>query len=185
SSGSNRRMITRVGDDFRFIATSPAALTTTNLVVYQYPLFWVLLSLPVFLLIAASIWRHRQQFFQDNPALARSRQAPKLARSLLSEARQAQSEHKPQLMYPHLTNAIHNYIYNRWNIASTGMTSQELQDTLLQHGVSESVVHDTVRMLEQFDAVRFSGTSYSQNQMQEDYNNTEQLLYQLMNMKNK
>lgn len=179
----NRRTITMLGKDFRFNAMSLDALATVNLQVYKNVYFWILLISPLLLLIAALVWKRREIFLELNPNIAKSRKAPRLARKLLAQANKAIQEGNTETVYPQLSKAINDYISHRFNIASVGMTTLELRETLSREKIPEETIDRLIDTLEEYDGMRFSGTSQDTQSMKDDLSKAENLLASLMNYK--
>lgn len=183
SFGVNRRIITRIGDDFRFIATGSAALSTVFLPIYKTSGFWFSIIIPVLLLIATLLWKRRQDFFAVNPVAAKSRKAPRLAKKFLADAGKALQNGDPDKVYPLLGKAITDYIDFRWNLSCAGMTSLELKENLTRIGLDEPFTDSIVQTLEIFDSARFSGTRLDGERMKQDYSETETLLHNMISPK--
>lgn len=178
-----RRMITRVGEDFRFISVSPAALSTVNLALYQRASYWAVLFAPALVLAAAWGVRRRMRYFADNPGAAKSRKAPRLAVKLLAGARDAIRGNDPARAYAALSKAVTDFIGHRWNLAAAGMTSAELRAALEQRGIGAAEAERVVRALDEFDGARFSGAALDEERMNADYAKTQQLIQDLMRRK--
>ena len=178
--GVNRRVITRIGEDFRFNAVTPLALSTVFLPIYRNASCWMLFALPVLLLLAGYAQKQRTEFFADHPAALKSKKAPRLAGKLLSQARRAIQEGTNEKIYSALAKAITDYIDNRWNLACAGLTSEELRRTLQDKGVQAQRIDEVIQTLQEFDAARFSGAARDGSQRQQDYAKAEQLLAALM-----
>ncbi len=179
----SRRMITRVGEDFRFNAVTSLALTSVSLAVHRQTGYWLYSSIPLLLLIGAYAWKRRMDFFSKNPARLKSKKAPKLAGKLLVEARNALQEKQPEKVFAALSKTLADYIDNRWNLNSKGMTSEELSEALNRVGVSSECTKQVIQMLEEFDSARFSGEKRSPEQLEDAYSKGEQVLALLMKQK--
>ncbi len=182
-AGQNRRVITRAGDDFRFIVTSPDAIATVYLPLYQSRRFRIFFWLPAVLLTAGLVIKKRNEFLAFHPALAKSKKAPRLARRFLADARRALQQENAAQVYACLGKAITDFIGHRWNVACGGMTGPELKDTLGRFGIEAECVESVVQTLSEFDGARFSGAGLTEEQMRADYAKTEQILGALMKQK--
>lgn len=180
---SVRRFIRRLGDDFRFNYTSPLALSNVTLPLYTRTGFWLYALLPFGAILASLFVKFRNDYFAVNPEAAKSKNAPKLAKRLLSNARQAIQNGDPHAVYTQLSKAITDYITNRWNFACAGMTLTEMQQALSNHGVSQECIDSVIQTLDEFDGARFSGAKLDKAKVEEDYHKAEQVLNQLMKQK--
>ena len=184
-SGMNRRLITKLGQDFRYNVLGFDTIAMVYLPVYRHVKAWALLFAPLFLLILVITVKRREMFLELNPAIAKSRRAPRLAKKLLANAHQAMKEGNREKVYSHLHKAITDYISNRWNIACAGLTSLELQTCLTQYGITGNCIQQVIQILDEFDGMRFSGAAADSNRFQEDFSKAEKLLADLMNQKTK
>jgi len=181
--GQNRRVITRAGDDFRFIVTAPAAISTVTLPLYHSRKFRLLFLMPAVLLAAGLVIKKRNEFLAVNPAIANRKKAPRLARRFLKDARQALEHKNAAQVYACLGKAITDFIAYRWNVACAGRTGPELRATLQDLGMDAECVDSVLQILSGFDSARFSGAGQTEEQMRADYAKTEQLLGTLMKQK--
>ncbi len=180
---NNRRIITRIGDDFRYIDTSTLAISNVFMPVYFDLRYWLMAVLALLVLVLAVTLKWRREYLQHNPKVAKSLTAPKQAKRLLNEARQSMQSGNTESIYSQLGKAVTDYISNRWNLACAGMTSGDLRQALPQNGVSESCTEEVIQLLEEFDAARFSGAANDPEQVKHDYQKTERVLSALMNQK--
>lgn len=180
---SDRRIIYRIGEDFRFVISSPLVLSTIFLPIYQTSTFWVLFVTPIFIIAFGFYWKRRQEFLVYNPAVLQSKKAPRQAKRLLTGARKAFQNGEMESVYSHLEKAVTDYISKRWNFSCAGMTTQELHNVLKQHGVTEEVSGQVITRLEDLDAARFSGTTHQPEAVQSHIMETEKTLSMLMKQK--
>lgn len=179
----NRRLITRVGDDFRFIFTSPEGTSYVFLALHRSLRIRLLFLLPILLALLASVWKWRSEFLAMRPTVAKSIKAPKLARRLLADARKSLERNEAETVYIKLSKAITDYIDNRWNLACAGMTGLELKDALTGCGVGDGYTTRVIAILEEFDGARFSGAAQNPARLREDLAKAEELLGELMKVK--
>ena len=182
-TGANRRMITRIGEDFRFIAVTPAALATVMLPLYEEWTYWFWAISPLGLLIAAYVLKRRAAFAAQNPDRMKSRRASRLAHRLLANARQAIQKNDAASTYSALAKAVTDFISHRWNLSCAGLTSEVLRQALLERGVDGGCAGRVLEVLNDFDGARFSVVQLDQSRMQEDYRRAEQMIMDLMKQK--
>ncbi len=180
---SDRRIITRVGDDFRFISTSPAALSVVRLPIYKKISFWFFTLIPIGLLVLGIFLRYTREFYERNPELVKSRGAPRMAKKWLVDAQQAFQQQDHDKVYAHLEKAIHNYISHRWNLSSVGMTTDELCQSLEQHNLSRDCIDAVIDQLEKINSARYSGMAGNPKSTRETISTTEQILTRMMKQK--
>ncbi len=139
AAGSTRRPKEQLGQDIVYLkgvcgAPPPVALAGTRT-------FWLLNLLPVVGLGGALVWKHRQDRLRRDVAYARRSRAARRARRNLARAKD----------YDQLQRVLQEYLGDRLNIPSTGITASVVEEHRLP---------DTVRMVfEACDAARFAGAT--------------------------
>lgn len=183
TSGANRRIITRTGEDFRYIAVTPAALATVYLPLFRSAGYWFILMLPLALMITVWFYQRHLDFLMQHPDLVRRSNAPKRAEKLLAEARKAVEEQNGLQTYAALSKAVNDYISNRWNIASAGLTGDELKMILLKQSIPETTSDSVLELLQSCDAARFSGGAMESSLLRQDYEKAKQIMSELFKVK--
>ncbi|MBI1389965.1 MAG: hypothetical protein GC154_16110 [bacterium] len=184
SSGASRRIITRVGDDFRYIHDTPLALSVIPLRMYRGAGFWLLALSPLLIVGGAFAWRRRQDYLSANPDVARSLKAPAVARKFITDAREAFAANDAHRVYAALGKAIEQTVDHRWNLAAAGLTTAQLKERLLERQVDAECVDETTRMMRTVDGARFSGAAgFDRHSIQNDIERTESILQTLMKQK--
>lgn len=183
SSGSPRRIPTRIGDDFRFIHTSMLALASINLGAHRRIMVWLFALLPLALLGATLYAKARRDYLIANPDAAKRLRAPLAARKCLSDAQEALAAGDLQQTYAAIGRAIIQTIDHCWNLAAAGLTINELKETLIAKGVDADSVAQTEAILETVDGARFSGGSLDAASAGADLKQTEQIVQSLMKLK--
>ncbi len=183
TTGSNRGIITRLSEDFRFIAVTPAAISSVYLPIHRNPLYWLVYIIPILLIIGVWMYRCKQDYLARHPDVVRRSKAPKLAEKLLADARAGIENQDAKQTYSALAKAMTDYISNRWNIAAAGLTSEELQTRLQNLNIPEDTSSSVMRLLQTCDAVRFSGSGINQQQMRKDYEQAQRIFSEFVKRK--
>jgi len=173
-----KREIVLTGEDFRHIAVDVAGTEQVRLDLYRKPGYVGCVVAPFLLLGGAWLYVRRRERLAAAPELVRLRRAPKEARRLLSEARAAASKGDRDQTYAALSKALVDYVGNRWNFSSSGMTSRDIGRNLEARGVSEDCAGKLVSTLEELEAARFGGEVNSN--LQSRLKDTEEVLRRLM-----
>jgi hypothetical protein len=178
AGAGTKREIVLTGEDFRHIVVGVAGSAQERLDLYRRPSYIVLMVAPFLVLGGVAAYaRHRRRLEMD-PEYARHRRAPRMARRLLAEARQAVKAGDRDTAYAAFLKTLVDYVGNRWNLAAVGMTTSDLGRHLRDRGVSEECVGGLIAVLEEFEACRFGGnTDYS---LRSDLQRTEEVLGRLM-----
>jgi hypothetical protein len=175
-----KREIVMTGEDFRHIEVGVAGAAQERLDLYRRPVYIGLLLTPFLLLGGAAVYaRHRRRMEMD-PEYSRHRRAPRAARRMLSEARQAVSADDRHAAYAAFSKTLVDYVGDRWSFTAGGMTSQDLGLRLRERGLPEECVGELIATLEDFEASRFGGNAHSD--LRSDLQRTQQILGRLMGL---
>ncbi len=105
--------------------------------------YWLLWTLPLFLLVGQSLWLRRQRNMKDNPAGQISQQAlRKAVKDLDRLQRSGQSD------YESLNSILIQYLVAKLNQPITGLTQSELGDLLRSKGVDGNLIENVQACLE-------------------------------------
>lgn len=112
------------------------------------PLFYLFLLLPVLLLAAALVYRHRRNYQQNNAAFLKHRFANKVALKRLELAARYLKEGKDKAFYEETSRAVWGYLSNKLHVPFADLSKQIIQDKLSQQQVS---VQYTAQLLDLLD----------------------------------
>ena len=97
--------------------------------------FWLLWTLPLFLLVGQYGWNKRKQYLMNNPEAKRSQKAAKKAYQALKRVDINSSDY-----YSSVGRILTTYISDKLNRSVAGLTQAELSGLLLAHGVNNDLV---------------------------------------------
>lgn len=145
----------------------------------QNPLVWVALILPLLALGGLFMYRKQTDRIETDVEYARRRQADSVAKKHLKTASRLLEQQQPKSFYEEISRAILGFIGNRLNVAEQGLTSQQLDETLAERGVSDSIRSSLMALLRTCDEVRFSPIQPTPETMRQSYQQGETLLNEL------
>ncbi len=180
AGAGTKREIVLTGEDFRHIAVGVAGTEQERLDLYRKPGYLAVVFAPLILLGASGLYTWRRRRLESDPNAVRLRRAPKVARRLLSEARSAVSAGDRDRAYAALSKTLVDYVGNRWNLPSSGMTSREIGRSLEDRGVPTDCAGELVSTLEELEASRFGGDMSTNSNLESGLKRTQEVLARLM-----
>jgi hypothetical protein len=152
-----REEIREVGRDIRYIKT-PDTITPRPAAPHRNPLLLVLFPLPFLLAIFSTLYRFQMSHRDENRAQSVRNRAAKRAIRALSRIDNNDTR-GPDAVAGELASIITTYIGNRFGIAATGATRDELLHSLAAYGLPDTFLDTFHTFHERLDAYRFGGGS--------------------------
>ncbi|MBM4045445.1 MAG: hypothetical protein FJ279_10040 [Planctomycetes bacterium] len=177
--GMDKQEATLLGRDILPIMTNVAALTNQADELYRNR--WLLASLwlpAAFVCVSLLIERRRARLMTD-VSYARRKQARKMARLRLAEARALASGPSQADFYAALARVLTEYVADHLNVPAASIAAGEVAEELKKRGVPEATVNELVQCLEACDAARFSATRKSAQEIQAALATAERVVKQL------
>jgi hypothetical protein len=146
-SGGNRlRPEEKLGQDIVYLKgdLGPVAAAVPF---YATATFWTLNILPVFALLGGVGWKQRADRLRGDVAYARRSRSARNARKLLASAQS----------YADVQRALQNYLGDRLNIPTGGITASIVDEHLVPRGVNGELAAETKACFEACDTARFAG----------------------------
>ncbi len=137
------------------------------------PAFWFLNFLPVVSLAGIGAWKRRSDKLRGDIAYARRSRAAVNARNLLAAARG----------YEQIQRALQNYLGDRLNIPTSGITASIVDEQLVPRGLSVDLVEKLKACFEACDNARFAGMGNNEADMQSIANTVKELIDELENIR--
>jgi len=146
SGGSRLRPDEKLGQDIVYLKgdLGPVALTVPFCAT---PAFWVLNAAPVLALLGGIGWKRRTDRLRGDVAYARRSRAAKSARRLLASA----------TSYDQIQHALQDYLGDRLNIPTGGITASVVDEQLVPRGVNGELAAQARACFEACDTARFAG----------------------------
>jgi hypothetical protein len=118
--------------------------------------FWVVALLPLVGIVGAmGIRRHRDRI-EGDVAYARGRQAGRVAKRRLAEARRLAGQVEARPFYAELARAVRGLVADKLNLAEAGLRIADVDTHLTRHGVGEDTRTELRSFLEACDRQRFA-----------------------------
>ncbi len=145
--------------DIRYLKPIPAQLTLAGSPLTESPLYWLAWFIPLLGLMANFAWKRREQFWQNNPALARSSQARRKARQALAQA-QPETGHS----YNAADEILSNYLGDKLDQPVAGLTRSALTRLLAERGLKASLIKRVESCLTEAESGRYAPDAASSTQ---------------------
>jgi hypothetical protein len=157
STNNSKQAVTLNSDQFAFVKTTTNLTTIKSSNFFKSKGFWMSLLLP-FLMIPLAIIVRKKKHERDADVFGnRIRQADRLAKKYLSEAKKALGE--KEAFYVALEKALHNYLKAKLHIETSEFSKDKIQDLLTKRQVETSVISEFVSLLESCELARYTPTT--------------------------
>jgi hypothetical protein len=124
-----------VTTDIHHLKPVPAELSFAERPVTESPLYWLAWSIPLVGLVGHFAWQRREQYWQHHRSLARSSQAGKRARKTLAQARQSRQD-----IYSIASQALTDYLADKFDQPVAGLTQSALTELLAKYGLPANLI---------------------------------------------
>lgn len=154
---SNQQDVRTLGSDIRYIKTRDVTPSKDNdhdrLTSWRYLLAYLI---PLLLFLAIAFIGRKQ--IQDNANLAvmRGKKANKVARRRLKLAARLMQEHKQNDFYDEVLKALYGYTADKLNIPQEHLNKDNVQQELLQKGVSADIIDQYLGVLNDCEFARYA-----------------------------
>src|SRR5699024_2026384 len=152
-------------DNFKYIKLHSDLKPINREVFFKSPLFWSLLSGPFILILVFIIGGERRKNRLMDVEGNKLREANKLAKRYLSDARKNSSN--PDAFYESLERALHNYLRAKLNIETSEMEKNRISNMLTSRNVSAETIESFIRLLKSCEFARYA--SASRGSVAQDY----------------
>jgi hypothetical protein len=177
---AQRSEVRLLSEDIRFIKLDSGEFRSTHEQLFSRPVFWVFLFLPLVGVAGGLVYRKHRDRMEGDQAYARSRQAGKIARAHLAEARQLASNPSDlKAFYAACERALSGFAADKLNVARAGMMADQLGVQLRSKDVDTEIVQDYLRYLELCAEKRFSPDQGEIHQAGEFLDRVEKMILRL------
>lgn len=153
-----KREIRLLSRDVRHICTGDLGLARREVPPYRSGWFLALQVVPLGAYLGAlGYQRHRERLRQD-VGYARLRRADRTARRRLTSARRHLAEPDGLAFCSALEKATREFVGDKFNLATVGMTYGELERSLQSRGIPYAIIAELVECLQACDRARFCPT---------------------------
>lgn len=168
----NKQQVVLSKDNFKYIKLNANLESISQEPFFKSTLFWSLLGGPILLIplfiIAGKKRRERLGDVEGN----KLRQANKLAKKYLSEAKRNISN--PVSFYESLERALHNYLKAKLNIETSEMEKGLIAQMLLERQVESQNVEKFIGLLKSCEFARYASSSHTS--VEQDYSKSVEVI---------
>ena len=160
-SGVSKRSVESLGEDIRFISTTPRLKKAGRMMVSSP----AMLIIPiVIVLAAAAVWvlLNRSIARRSDVAGTRNRKALKVARARLKNASAFLKQGLYSAFYEELHKALHGYISDKLMLPVADLTRERIGEELRSRGKDEAVVQALPDILDDCESARYAPASGSE-----------------------
>lgn len=165
ASGRGRGAIRRFREDIRFIHISDPELRARNDALFESPVFWAVLLIPLVGLAGATSVRHHQDKLSGDVAYARHRGANRKARKRFHAARGLLSVDTRREFYAEVGNALQGFLGDKLNIPEAGFMTDQVGQQLADRNAPGGAVDELVDCLRICDRQRFAPSEAGEVEM--------------------
>ena len=160
-SGVSKRSVESLGEDIRFISTTPRLKKAGRMMVSSpamliIPTVIVLATVAVWFLLSRSIAR------RSDVAGTRNRKALKVARARLKNASAFLKQGLYSAFYEELHKALHGYISDKLMLPVADLTRERIGEELRSRGKDEAVIQELSDILDACEYARYAPASGSE-----------------------
>jgi len=168
SAAGRLRPDEKLGQDIVYLKgdLGPAAVVVPF---YATPAFWTLNIMPVVALLGGIGWKRRTDRLRGDVAYARRSRAARNARKLLASAKS----------YEEVQHALQDYLGDRLNIPTGGITAAIVDEQLVPRGVNGDLAAAARACFEVCDTARFAGGGATDDGVTATRKKAEQLIDEL------
>lgn len=153
---TNKEELKVLGEDIRFIKQKDATLQPKGSFFYGSMSYWLFYIVPA-LAFAVFIVIYRKQASENaNIAKVRTKKANKVAAKRMKLAGKLLSENKKDAFYDEVLKALWGYISDKLNIPVSRLSKDNIEENLINHGVSEDLIQEFLNALNDCEFARFA-----------------------------
>ena len=168
-----------LGKDIRFIKTQAHAWRRVGRHFHQSPWFVLLLVFPLVAVSGAYGYRVRQDRLAENVALARARRASREASKRLKKARSLLAVETQKEFYAEVARSVLGFLADKFNLPAAGLVSEDVEEHLRRRNVDETLIQQTLALLQDCDFHRFAPTESDTENMRATLKRAEELIEKL------
>jgi hypothetical protein len=157
SNDSNKQQVVLSKDNFKYIKLDANLRPISEEPFFKSLLFWSLVGGPFLLIPLFIIAGKKRKARLDDVEGSKLRQANRLARKYLSEAKK--NIFNPVSFYESLELALHNYLKAKLNIETSDMEKGLISKMLTERKVQPETVNEFIGLLKSCEFARYASTS--------------------------
>ncbi len=154
--GSSKEDIRYIGKDIRYIYLMPFQLEPFEHFFFGSNLFFLLLVIPILLVfIIVLVWK-KEKKKRGNHSLMKNKNATKVARKRLKEAKAFLKSQSEAEFYNELGQALWGYVSDKFAIPLAELSIDSVHGKLKDVGVNEEIIHEFSDTLNDCEYARFA-----------------------------
>lgn len=162
---SNKEEVKVIGNDIRYIKTSPIQLNSAKSAFYNTWKFYVSLGLAPLLFMLAYVFRNSIRAAQRDVIGMKRKKASKVAAKFLASAKKSLDAGNSNEFYENVSKALFGYISDKLNIPQSELNQENVKSKLTEHKVSEQSCQALASTLELCDMARFAPITISDHEL--------------------
>lgn len=160
-SGVSKRSVENLGEDIRFISTTPRLKKAGRMMVSS-PAMLIIPTVIVLAIVAVWILLSRSIARRSDVAGTRNRKALKVARARLKNASAFLKQGLYSAFYEELHKALHGYISDKLMLPVADLTRERIGEELRSRGKDEAVIQELSDILDACEYARYAPASGSE-----------------------
>ncbi len=171
-NSADQQDIKMLGNDIRYIKTSPVKLHKGNGGFYDSTLYYILLLLGPFSFVAAFFYRRWRTSYNSDPVLVKKRKAARIAAKHLSAAKKELATGNKAAFFAAIAKGLYGYLSDKLNIPFADLNKENITDSLKAKSVDDTVIRQLNDTMDMSEMARFAPVSgISQEQVFENAKN--------------
>ena len=172
TESTSKQQVVLNNDQFAFIKTETSLVPKQTNNFFNSKIFWTSLLAPFLAIPLAIAFRRRKEDRDADVVGNRLRNADKLAKRYLGEAKKALGQ--KEAFYVALEKALHNYLKAKLNIETSDLSKDRISTLLAEKQVETGVILDFKNILESCELARY--TPITTVAMQQDYDKSAKII---------
>ncbi len=169
------------GLDIHFIITKNT-ISDYKLIISQ-AWFWILIIISLLSIVAAMIIKKEREKLLQDKGYYRTRISHKNLQKDIGKVQAALKSDDISGFFVAADNALKNFIANKCNISAGASKIQDITVVLQKRGVPENYIKEIINFLKMMDSVRFGGLKFSHEELEEKYQELNNILQNLSKTK--
>ncbi|MEA3503851.1 MAG: BatD family protein [Bacteroidota bacterium] len=172
---SSQEEIKYLGNDIRFIITTPLELQKKGYLFLGSIAFWMWILIPIILLFFIFLFRMIVLKRSSNIVLQKERKATRIAKKRLTTAEKLKKSDNAEAFYNEIAQAVWGYISDKFNLPLSDLSMDSAREKLNNKNIGENLTNQFINTLEECEYARFAPGDKSQV-MEDLYNKAQDVI---------
>jgi hypothetical protein len=178
-AGFSKEDVKLLGEDIRFIKTTPDDLKKIGDFTFEKFWFWTISFIPLIVFIGLIIWRRREDRLSGNVQLMKFQRAEKIAKNRLKVAKKSLEAKNQEAFYSDISQALFGYFEDKLRIPKADFSIAQALDIMKSSNISELLLKEVNSTVEACEFTRFAPKMEVQSSMQEMYERASKIIIEL------